>query len=157
MSTTITGQATRCQAVCCESVVTQRTRFEMIYVWGASAPAQTGGMSWMKEPYGEGVAPHTDPESCAVVREGGGEALTGARAGRVLSRENQVILRAADALGSVGRQYRLRRYRETRSEPARSETPSTYGNILHGSREIPRPPATEGVAGRIGKSEDARR
>ena len=41
----------------------------------------------MKEPYIEGVANHDDPESCAGVRKGDGEALTGARAGRVLSRE----------------------------------------------------------------------
>ena len=41
----------------------------------------------MKEPYVEGLAPHDDPESCAEVREGSGEALTGARAGRVLSHE----------------------------------------------------------------------
>ena len=41
----------------------------------------------MKESYGEGVATHTDPESCGAVRKGEREALTGARAGRVLSRE----------------------------------------------------------------------
>ena len=41
----------------------------------------------MKESYGEGLATHTGPESCAVAREGGGEALTGERAGRVFSRE----------------------------------------------------------------------
>ena len=41
----------------------------------------------MKESYGEGVATHTGPESCGAAREGGGEALTGERAGRVLSRE----------------------------------------------------------------------
>ena len=35
----------------------------------------------MKELYIEGVATHGDPESCAGVREGGGEVLTGARAG----------------------------------------------------------------------------
>ena len=110
----------------------------------------------MKEPYGEGVAIHTGPESCVDVREGGGEALTGVRAGRVLSRENQ-ILRVADALGSVGRQHRPCRYRETRPGPARSVTPRTHGNISHGSREIPRLPGAEGAAGRIGKSEDARR
>ena len=92
----------------------------------------------MKEPYGEGVAIHTGPESCVVVREGGSEALTGVRAGRVSSRENQE-LRAADAFGSVGRQHRPRRDRETRTGPARSKTPSTHGNISHGSREIPRP------------------
>ena len=41
----------------------------------------------MKEPDGEGVASHADSESCAAVREDGGEALTGAHMGRVLSRE----------------------------------------------------------------------
>ncbi len=41
----------------------------------------------MKEPYVEGVATHDGPESCVVVRKGGGEALTGVRAGEVLSRE----------------------------------------------------------------------
>ena len=36
----------------------------------------------------EGLANHTVPESCADVREGIGEALTGVRIGWVLSREN---------------------------------------------------------------------
>jgi hypothetical protein len=36
----------------------------------------------------EGVANHSGPESCAVVREGGGEALTGVRTGQPWSREN---------------------------------------------------------------------
>jgi hypothetical protein len=111
----------------------------------------------MKEPYGEGLATHTGRESCALFREGSGEALTVVRTGRVLSRENERHLWAADAFGSVGRQYRLRRYRETHAEPTRSETPRTYGNISHGSREIPRLPVAEGAAGRIGKSEDVRR
>ena len=31
----------------------------------------------MKGSYGEDLASHTDPESCAVARKGGGEALTG--------------------------------------------------------------------------------
>jgi len=31
----------------------------------------------MKQPYGEGLASHTDPESCVVSREAGREALTG--------------------------------------------------------------------------------
>ncbi len=48
---------------------------------------ETGIEEWMKEPYVEGVATHDDPESCVVVRKGGGEALTGVRAGEVLSRE----------------------------------------------------------------------
>jgi len=41
----------------------------------------------MQESYGEGVASHPDPEPCGVAREGGAEALVGARTGEVLSRE----------------------------------------------------------------------
>jgi hypothetical protein len=37
--------------------------------------------------YGEGVANHADPESCAAYREVCGEALTGERAGQPLSHE----------------------------------------------------------------------
>jgi hypothetical protein len=53
----------------------------------------------MKEPCGEGLASHTDPESCVVSREAGHEALT--HAGGGLSREisgNQ----DADAVYSAG-------------------------------------------------------
>ncbi|WP_159396736.1 hypothetical protein [Sorangium cellulosum] len=41
----------------------------------------------MEKPYIEGVATHDGPESCVGAREGDGEALTGVRMGRVLSRE----------------------------------------------------------------------
>jgi hypothetical protein len=39
-------------------------------------------------PCDEGVAIHIGPESCAVAREGLGEALTGVRVGQPLSRES---------------------------------------------------------------------
>ena len=45
----------------------------------------------MREPYGEGLATHADPESCVGGREGVGEALTGAHAGWVLSRERYAL------------------------------------------------------------------
>ena len=41
----------------------------------------------MKELHVEGVATHDDPESCGGAREDAAEALTGARTGRVSSRE----------------------------------------------------------------------
>jgi hypothetical protein len=41
----------------------------------------------MEEPHDEGVATHVDPESCSDGREAAAEALTGARSGRVWSRE----------------------------------------------------------------------
>jgi hypothetical protein len=110
----------------------------------------------MKESYVEGLATHDGPESCAVAREGGGEALTGVRAGRVLSRERD-SLRGADPVGEWGRPHRQRRYREALADPARSETPCTYGNTSRGSREIPSSPAVDGTAGRVGKSKDVRR
>jgi hypothetical protein len=110
----------------------------------------------MKESYSEGLAIHTGPKSCGATREGGAEALTGERSGRVLSRERS-LLRDADTLGGCGRPHWMHRYRKAHRGPARSQTPSTYGNTSHGNREIPGPPAAVVVAGRIGKSKDTRR
>ena len=110
----------------------------------------------MKVSYSEGLANHTDPESCGVACEGGVEALTGEGAGRVFSRERN-ILRDADAVGGSGRHHRMRRYCEAQTSPARSQTPSTYRNISHGNREIPRSPRAKHALGRIGKSKDTRR
>jgi hypothetical protein len=116
----------------------------------------------MKESYGKGVATHTGPESCAAARKGGGEALTGGRAGQVLSREiydplrEQWPLRGADAVEEGGRPHLPCRHRKTRRDPARSETLRTHRHISHGNGEIGRLSATR-VADRIGKSKDARR
>ena len=52
----------------------------------------------MKEPYGEGLASHTGSESCAwYSRKATSEALTGAQAGRVWSRE-MYLNQSADAV-----------------------------------------------------------
>ena len=110
----------------------------------------------MKESYGEGLATHTDPESCGAAREGRLEALTGARAGRVSSRESN-FLQDADAVGESGRHHWVRRYGETHRGPARSETSCTYERISCGSREVPCSPAATGAVGRVGKSKDVRR
>ena len=110
----------------------------------------------MKEPYGEGVASHTGPESCGCIREDAVEALTGVRAGRVFSRERN-LLRDADVVRRSGRLHRTHRYREMRSSPARSETPCTYGNTSHENREVLCSSAVDGIAGRVGKSKDVRR
>jgi len=110
----------------------------------------------MKESYVEGLAAHSGPESCVAAREGRGEALTGVRAGRVLSRERQ-SLRGADAVGEGGRPHSAHRYREMRRGPARSETPSMCGNTSRENREIPCSPVADGAAGRVGKSKDTRR
>src|SRR5712691_1034046 len=109
----------------------------------------------MKESYGEGPATHTGPESCVAGREGGGETLTGGRAGRVFSRES--LLRSADAVRRGGRPHPARRYCQTRRSAARSETPSMPGHTSCENRESPCPSAADGAAGRVGKSTDARR
>src|ERR1700716_1655506 len=110
----------------------------------------------MKESYECEVATHIGPESCGAAREGGVEALTRERAGRVFSRVSQ-SLRDADAVGVCGRPHPLRRYREVQWSPARSETPCTYGSTSHGNREIPGSPRAASALGRIGKSKDVRR
>ena len=104
----------------------------------------------MKESNGEGVATHTGPEPCTVVRKGVGEASAGERAGQVLSRE-RTSLQGADAVGLRGRQHSARQYREARRDPARSETLRTLGVTMLGNREVPGLPAAIGTAGRAGK------
>ena len=110
----------------------------------------------MKESYECEVATHIGPESCGAAREGGVEALTRERAGRVFSRVRN-SLRDADAVGEGGRPHLVHRYREVHGSPARSETPSTYGSTSRGNREIPGSPRAEVALGRIGKSKDVRR
>jgi len=75
----------------------------------------------MKEPYDEGLANHIGPESCGGGSNGTAEALTGVRAGQVLSRE-MLFISGCRRNGSVGRQYLSCRYGETRQDPARSKT-----------------------------------
>jgi hypothetical protein len=110
----------------------------------------------MKESSGEGPATHADPESCGAVCKDRVEALTGARAGRVFSRERNTLW-DADAVGESGRPHQAYRYREIRLGPTRSETPCTYGDTSRGSREVPCSPVAVGLAGRVGKSKDVRR
>ena len=107
----------------------------------------------MKEPHIEGLANHDDPESCLGTRKGTGEALTGAHAGRVLSRENRSN-QGADAVVLSGRLHADARESERTRDPARSKTSDMRGNSMRENREIPRPPAVDGPAGRAGKVED---
>ena len=105
----------------------------------------------MKEPYGEGLAPHTDPESCVDGREAGGEALTGARTGQPLSCEIRLsgtptLLSEAEGHTEGGAM------REPSEGPAQSKTLRTCRNSMHGNREIPGIPSPDGGDGRSGKA-----
>jgi len=77
----------------------------------------------MKESCGKGLASRTVPESCVDSHKAGHEALTGAHAGGVSSRE---ILRkqGADAVSTGGRQHWVKRKCEQHPDSARSETPA---------------------------------
>jgi hypothetical protein len=117
----------------------------------------------MKVSYGEGLATHTGSESCIGVRKGVGEALTGVRAGQVLSREIETpllkrwLLRSADGVEIFGRQNWGRRYRETLLGSARSKTLRMYVSTLSGNRESLCLSVREPSTDRIGKSKDTRR
>jgi len=76
----------------------------------------------MREPYGEGLAPHAGPESCVGAREGFGEALTGVHAGWVLSRE-RICIRGADPVGQWGRRHGRARFGERPRRPRVVEDP----------------------------------
>jgi hypothetical protein len=110
----------------------------------------------MQKSYESGSATHIGPESCGAARKGGVEALTGERAGRVLSRVRN-SLRDADAVRRSGRLHREHRYREVLLSPARSQTPCTCVDTSLGNREIPGLPKAAVALGRIGKSKDVRR
>lgn len=93
----------------------------------------------MKESYIEDLANHDDPESCVYCCKVMNEALTGAHAGRVLSRENR-LNQDADVVVVSGKQDGQGRYGKSMLNPTRSETSSMYGNPMHENREIPPPP-----------------
>ena len=110
----------------------------------------------MKESYGEGVANHIGPESCAFVREDRGEALTGVRAGRVWSRE-------------IPKSRVLTLYYGWKAKLDVSVSRDTFGPCAvrdpeHARKHLAREPGgpisafrREGSGGRIGKSEDTSR
>ena len=120
----------------------------------------------MKESYVEGLASYGGPESCVHIRKGVGEALTGVRAGRVSSRVihdpglRSRVDRGAEAVEISRRPHRVCRNGEAGTDPARSQTPRTRGNISHGNREVPRPAAARRetfAAARIVKPKGERR
>ena len=90
----------------------------------------------MQVSYSKGVANHAAPESCVGIRKDTSEALTGARAGQVLSRESK------NNFGEPTVSYDWKAtwdcsLSQEWFRPAWSETLCTYGNCSHGSREIP--------------------
>lgn len=99
----------------------------------------------MKELYGEGLATHTVPESCAGTRKGTGEALTGAHAGGAIEPRKQ-LLPGADAVTLGGRQHEPVRHSEHGHGLARSKNSGSRATMAGGcmrgismreNREVP--------------------
>ena len=120
----------------------------------------------MKVSYVEGLASYGGPESCVHIRKGVGEALTGARAGRVSSRVIHAprpelrVVRGAEAVEISRRPHRACRIGEAGMDPAQSQTPRMRASTLFGNREIPRPAAARRetlAAARIKKPSGVRR
>ena len=104
----------------------------------------------MQVPYDEGVASHIGPESCAVAREGLGEALTGECTGQPLSRERSLIL-GADAVHKVeGNMSGRDNARPGR--PGVVRDPGMCRRSLRGNREISRSAVRQSPPVRIGKA-----
>ena len=109
----------------------------------------------MKESYREGVATRSGPESCVTVREGVGEALTGVRAGWVLSRE-------IDPTPGCRRCYGKRKAIPVVSIWRDAVGPRAVRDPMHARKHLEREPGDPvsvcwEAADRIGKSKDTRR
>ena len=91
---------------------------------------------------------HFHPESWATVREGGGQALTGARAGRAIERRKD-LRPGCRGLPLGRRQHPSHRYGEGGRNPAVSKNPGTHVRAAPGPGRSPCHPAV--VAGSLRK------
>ncbi len=90
----------------------------------------------MRVSYGEDLASPTGPEPCGPMRENRAEALTGVRAGWVLSHEN-VFIRSANGLRpSEGNTGRIAIARSARA-PRGLKTPCTHAGTSQGKPTLP--------------------
>jgi hypothetical protein len=76
------------------------------------------------------------PSHALAFREGAAKRWTGVRAGWAIEPRNKRV-RGADVVELGGRQHRRRRYRESSTDPARSENLCMYGIFMRENREIP--------------------
>ena len=104
----------------------------------------------MQVPCDEGVAIHIGPESCAVAREGLGEALTGERIGQPLSRES--FYSGCRHRANGGKQHIWARQRERPDDPAWSETLACADAPCAGTGRISRSTVRQPPPVRIGKA-----
>ena len=82
----------------------------------------------------EGLANHSDPESCAGTREGVSEALTGERTGQPLSCER--LLSRVPTRFETWKATRTDALWRASGRPGVVEDPGMRGRFLYGNREI---------------------
>lgn len=88
----------------------------------------------MQVRYAEGLANRSDPESCAGIREGVGEALTGERAGQPLSCER--LISRVPTRFETWKATRTGALVRASGRPGVVEDPGMRGSSLYGNREI---------------------
>ena len=99
----------------------------------------------MQVPCDEGVAIHIGPESCALVREGQGEALTGERTGQPLSRERVLSWVPTPCIRWKARRPAAKARAVER--PGVVRDPGMCRRSVHGNREISRSTVRQAAAG----------
>ena len=105
----------------------------------------------MRELHVEGLASHSDPESCVTPREVRGEALTGALVGPAI--EPRKFIPVADTVTVAGRQHGSDREREIGPEPAGSENRGMSGTFKHYTLETSVVAGGDGRPVRAGKGQ----
>jgi len=105
----------------------------------------------MREPHKKGVAHHLGSESCASVRKGAGEALTGVHAGQANELRNPHF--GVPTLSRQGEGHMKGSVRRERPfDTAESKTLGMCGNSMRENREAPETSAPDGGAKRSEKA-----
>ena len=89
----------------------------------------------MEARHGEGIANHTGPEPCVVIRKDDGEASVGEYTGQPLSRERIESGRRRRCEG--GRQHVEMHQSRVSQQPGVVVEPGMWRSSLRGNREIP--------------------
>jgi RNA-directed DNA polymerase len=105
----------------------------------------------MKEPYRQGIANQSGPKSGVDTGNGGREAWTGVRAGRVIELRDTRFGRPTPFSGAEGN-TRTGNTREPVNAPAESETPGMPGNPMRENREAPAVSVPNGGRDRSGNA-----
>lgn len=106
----------------------------------------------MRESQGEGLASHPGPESCRKPARDTRSVDRGTRRPCIELRNHRI--QGVEGVRLLEDNICRGDSRETRQNPAQSETTGTRGNSMHGNREIPQLSRLDRSRDRLGKVED---